>query len=1547
MSDPRCAIALGGSIQSKNPAELLSSINASDMALLKKFASRKGLEKMLQSLALEAEFPRNHHHSNQDGSPIQTDHLIKGNVGEQFRKQSKNQQHAMPKERGKVTFQTFHSIPAEVDIAPKKPVSTRGRMKSRAVSCTDGRIVPTDKKKSVVKDMPRKGALPELRKSASTDSHATNIIKQFLQEEQRQEEIPETSRHEQQEQQETRQSSSSMKRSRKREFFDGSRYSKHDRVREGWQETEPSSVLGLLSENDIQRIAVALEVRFAPRLDALQSTLSYIQSRLSETQSSDQPPPLQSMVDGECSTGQPLRDEEQVARNDIATSERDCNEQNVTTMNEAGGAKDEPANAGGNDAAKNESSEAGGVTPTKPWAGHKVKSIRVASGRERAMNKIVSRARRIISQNMDLTSTTCNQARLNSENNKKGESITPDLPKNSGAQQASEGLAQSVMSPMLKSCHEEKFVGVDIIQSEPSENDEQKSEFFSPASSAWTDSSNQVSFSSVAFSTESYSSEVPSDTTESSDVESYTASTNGIFSRKFSISENIDQASSEAESEVIQSHTSGSSLTQSTNIQSVGEEIMLSQDQEESPSESEEILSSEENGPQFIHQESIAINLKDYQDIDTVARVEYLKNSQSISIENPSLDGVENEQTCGSSAKQQDDPYIHYSERNRQHSLRLNGRRLNGCQVKAEIPNFMVATSKAEPCTQKSEAKVESDVGYRGNSGTNVGQRTLLTKRERPSRPFHQEAIIDHRDVVISSGPTMPFLRTLQHHSSPRLNPVQTGTNERPRVVSLKTSMNNKYSMAFDPIHTGYDTMLHENTQLAPRGKSTMPFVYSQRAQHSMTNVCQSDTIDICSHPSDEEVERARDISTTFSDHHRCALEKIRASRIETISGSNDNDPIEVTLGQRDNPSEESDMPFDFQGENVKSIALHNVAHLSKNSSLLTDERIGLLGDGNNSEAWSNSLIETASKKHIAERLVSKKQEDCYDSFDDLHGQDARRGLSHSLSLPDYFKSSRVVSRSRSFPLLSPKIDYTMLDYNEVTVHLTTEDSTEQCNFDQHEDSKRGYKNMSKSHQTTEEGTIGRPSEIIVDPQEMASPCTSVVSGLSYPDSSPPLVQPGAEHALSPVPMPSLSPPNTMCCSPTSLFDMEDDDGRREKQEDIIPMYNDDGAGAVVWANPNPSAGPPVPAFDRYPPSNSAFAIIVQKIAEAEAALKAELARESIEKFRSKTVSSEIELGNESAAEKGRSTFQIAEDIVNSKNAGQATTILADNDNLYIELVHVGSAALFDRPASPDTSLGSRDENSVDSHVEVVEDEEEEEGNVKTLLKLLSKEKVRVSSTVSKSSKTSYLERFQSRNQQQTEMGKENKPDLEERFLQKLEQLESPSSEDENKEKMESEDVHEIDLGLIEDIQNGETLHHDAAQIYDIVKRYYHYHKQHNAGDPRDFAVPLERRLKEPLDKLLTWTTVAFESIEDDFLASFNDDGMEAKSNCKPARMEEGENAANKISFNEKQEKMHPLERVGLFHANSSDSDSTRSSVYDTDDDMSADQDDDQSGSLA
>jgi hypothetical protein len=175
-----------------------------------------------------------------------------------------------------------------------------------------------------------------------------------------------------------------------------------------------------------------------------------------------------------------------------------------------------------------------------------------------------------------------------------------------------------------------------------------------------------------------------------------------------------------------------------------------------------------------------------------------------------------------------------------------------------------------------------------------------------------------------------------------------------------------------------------------------------------------------------------------------------------------------------------------------------------------------------------------------------------------------------------------------------------------------------------------------------------------------------------------------------------------------------------------------------------------------------------------------------------------------------------------------------------------------------------------------------------------------------------------------------------------------------------------IALDSIEDLVNEENMEQDAAQIYDIVQRYYHYHQRYNAGDAKDFQMPVEERLEQPLDQLLTWSMVAFESIEEDFLTTFHDKAIEDEQR-KPGTAVEIEKqdasaasttAARKVSLQEnaanssekksdanatKAMHVHPLERVGLFDVGSGSSGTTSSRSSDNMSQISDNDDDDRS----
>ncbi|CAB9501134.1 expressed unknown protein [Seminavis robusta] len=537
------------------------------------------------------------------------------------------------------------------------------------------------------------------------------------------------------------------------------------------------------------------------------------------------------------------------------------------------------------------------------------------------------------------------------------------------------------------------------------------------------------------------------------------------------------------------------------------------------------------------------------------------------------------------------------------------------------------------------------------------------------------------------------------------------------------------------------------------------------------------------------------------------------------------------------------------------------------------------------------------------------------------------------------------------------------------------------------------------------------PSEIlVVEEDDYLSP--SGVSTVSYSVST---TRTDHETALTTrhqlVPSTSNSQGDMDCCSPSSTLKLLTAGNHfiQIPRKASLKKQGDPSRGSVVWSNPGhkpvshlvakqPDERLLLPTLDTFPQNNPAFAIIAQKIAEAEAALKAELARENAAKrkkaighytFDQDTTNNDddddsdddeelsgladlkkdMEIYIPTGPRPKQITFTPA-NVIRSLSPGPTTTILTDSGERYIELVHMGKAALFDNPTSPAASSVSGASSSLESNTAT--------SNLR-----------RGRSYETKSTKTSFLERFQARTekkggrpqqhrkQKSAKKGKKvNKKKPKKHVISPVPEQKDPSSGVSDVNSSPPNSSVSIGLILMDDVQQFEQFENteqEAAQIIEIVERYYHYHTRYNAGNPDHFVMPLSERKKQPLDQLLGWTMVAFEEIERDFLTSFHnkakEDGQmktgamfgeessqerDANPTCKVDAKEKstrravpkagddgGNDGDDEKSKGRHKKSTDPLERVGIFNLDDLDSSSSNMS----DDSTFDDDDEDDSGS--
>jgi hypothetical protein len=529
------------------------------------------------------------------------------------------------------------------------------------------------------------------------------------------------------------------------------------------------------------------------------------------------------------------------------------------------------------------------------------------------------------------------------------------------------------------------------------------------------------------------------------------------------------------------------------------------------------------------------------------------------------------------------------------------------------------------------------------------------------------------------------------------------------------------------------------------------------------------------------------------------------------------------------------------------------------------------------------------------------------------------------LSMPLGLESPRHVYRSLSFPtsdfFLSKGIEHSEEMPSSQSRRTNRLQQLSQCTNSS--EIKSQDSELHPSPKSMNKRSADRPSEMVATiPQEphVSSPCTSIVSCPdSFHHASP---THGEDGPMSPVDSDSLSHPNTMCCSPSSplhAFEAYEDSKVSTIEEKLLEKETETASpkakqaqstsldGSVVWTNPNfaqkeaatskTTNKPYMPNLGGYPHNNPAFAIIAQKIAEAEAALKAELVRDNAKK-RNKVAFEDVE--NENVERKNMeicipNSIPAHQSIprnhfLRPKSPGPTTTILTDNDNLYIELVHVGSAALFDHPSSPATSFLSG-ETSLFSEEDGANNKEQQ----------LEEETPALKSETSKQEKSSYLERFRSRHNK-IEDSAVTPPEFIVSTRKSCMPVKPALKKKDKGTPRSPERSNSSGIGLvnIDDLDHYENTEQDTAQIFEIVQRYYHYQTRYGAGKPEHFEVPLEKRLEQPVDQLLSWTMVAFEEIEKDFLTSFHENAMEPESNSE--REEEEEEDEDVVTVKEEME---------------------------------------------
>ena len=441
---------------------------------------------------------------------------------------------------------------------------------------------------------------------------------------------------------------------------------------------------------------------------------------------------------------------------------------------------------------------------------------------------------------------------------------------------------------------------------------------------------------------------------------------------------------------------------------------------------------------------------------------------------------------------------------------------------------------------------------------------------------------------------------------------------------------------------------------------------------------------------------------------------------------------------------------------------------------------------------------------------------------------------------------------------------------------------------------KSGLQRMKIQHQSCSDLGVSKeaewPEEILLYQEcPLASPSSMSLSGLNGHNSSP---RP-TRNKLQ------------VCCSPQDTFeiltdndydgeDEEDDDGdgndndsshdKKYSQEEVINAFQKPRS-AVIWSMPTNNApthdsieksyNPPASLFSnlkKFPGNNKTFNAIAQKIAQDEEVFPDELGRgdTSEEDKHSDTdgVTRNLEIQLPTGLQPNIKTSpRPAKTLMHPATYRPTTTIVTGDEDRYIELVHVGSAALVDIPAmffadtsmtsSGDSSIASSDDSSIGPKLQKEANDNE--------------------------SRQSFLERFRARHHnpqpKRPVLRNDTAESKEQTKLLAQSTCEQPNEGEVNMSCHSSTTSNDplsstssIELISINDLQKEVgSMEHDAGQIYEIVERYYHYHKVYNAGKTEHFSVPLKERLQQPLDQLLAWTMVAFEEIENDFLTSFHD----------------------------------------------------------------------------
>ena len=1566
---------------------LLNSIDTtSDMAFLKDSASRTGLEKLLQSMTLDDLLSRS--------VPSQLDELFTGHMEQQLWKSYQQQ------ETREDTPDFFtEGVPQEVEVFPKK--ATRGRARTRPHPCTNGQYTGEE----VVKKGDSK-SLSEKRNCKT--NHPNSDSKSGVCEER--EQLPDNFSSSSADIRQPAEKSSSPKWT-DLSFVDGSRFS--DCLSEDWMEEtkktvprhqlrkEPAPSNRLLkdvplTEETIQRIVEALEARVAPRLDAIQNSVRSIQSTLHTVQM-HLPRALEHYSNGSekrtkttkegrifddgCSKPENVDPDLEAGIQKSDEQFEDASEpgqiilgsyaaERIRENNNVLSSGNVICNTGQKGPAPVQMTCGPTEKPSRPWEGYyKVKSIKSLlgkgeAGKERASSKIISRARRIMSYNMDLSSSACSKARIQAAKKQANEEHlpeskpddpkdieTPEVPDFSepNSAVASIGNCSSHEGSISHNTLSEANSQREVTQTNQAYSESESKEEYDEKQICEFSSVLSVSFSESMNAGKSCYEAVPfHEGTNYNWKDSGQSETSGFFSTELA-TESVHSCY-----ETVPVGREEPNQSYISDFSSTGSAIATASYAEQ------DVLTNSENREKGCR-----------------TSASYTESHDTIDI-SPALFLTKNR--------------IHSISCSDEPTTKITDARNSDAEIESHTTD---ARSKSDSSAQLSEKKITNQ-GCVEDKSSNSRQSLFMSKIKVPSEEHEVECEISsknaqsfsdvspseyfiekkdansHRqepreDSLLSlslpSVPTNPHWRTLQYRQSGRHNLLrELGENIDGRDET--ESRNSKTDMSIPKsaisIKTGVPTTADTMAASVNQGFNCPAILAASRSGLS-------------SHPSDEEDELKAN-KVMIESHTQDAEANQHIERLKNTLNS-------ATASDFESMCKVAEIPF-MPCENGRISTQQPVPALKTSSnscltdeksdtegSCLTDERT--LNDFDNSEAWSNSLVESVA----LHKLLGAKELPNFEIRNKVEGA-ARRPFvlpaSH-LSLPDNFDSPSRVCKTRSFPLLYPKIDKALPECSTLSGPMKSKDPAlknsvvqkeVEGTFDEKDDDadKKGSIDNPQPNQNGNE--VGRhPSEIVVVPHEMTSPCTSLVSGLSYPDSKAPLVHPDGYHISSPTTDASLSPPNTLCCSPTSpvkWVDMDTDIGKRKKKSSLeankeTAEYKDDEIGAVVWANPN-AASRAIPTFEDFTQNNPAFAIIAQKIAEAEATLKAEVARGSIEKLKQQKLS----YGNDS----GKDTEKLTS-VTEQRNACPTTTILTDNDNHNIEIVHMSSAALFDHPLSPDRSMESggaslnlycgKDDDEYRAEPKRHENEEYPPASL-TNAESTNPSKMSSRKASSKSPKTSFLERFRCKREQMEKCAMPASAPLpEEKAELKAEMQKSINNEDiPGHESMHctpsSSTVNSdtktdisIDLGPIEDMVQEENAEQDEAQIYAIVRRYYQYHQRYNAGNPKEFAMPLEKRLEQPLDHLLSWTMVAFESIEQDFLTSFHtkakgDDTKKAVDDEAVEREESSAEATNKGGSNKEDPAItekkknykradHVLERVGIFGIESGSSDSVSSSA--------------------